>query len=102
MARPFEYSIVSFHFERDLEDWRSSYFDLTLRKDDIVRRLRFLSPSNIRIADVWNNGGMVILDISARQLDSLNVEVANFENATGSIELYARDVIDLDAQKFTS
>ncbi len=63
IERPFEYSIVSFHFERDFEDWRDSYFDLSLRKDSIVRRLRFLAPSNIRIADVLNNGGMVILDI---------------------------------------
>lgn len=101
IENPHQYSIVTFHFESN-EDWRTSYFDLTLRKDDIVRRLRFLSPSRIRIADIWNNGGMVILDISARQLDGLNVEVANYENHQGSIELYARDVIDLDAQEVTS
>lgn len=99
IEQPFEYSITSFHFERDFEDWRESYFDLTLRKGQVVRRLRFLSPTNICVGDIWNNGGMVILDISARQLDGLNVEIANFENSETSISLYARDVIDLDLEK---
>ncbi len=99
IERPFEYSIVAFYFERDFEDGRESYFDLTLRKGNVTRRLRFLAPSNIRIGDVWNNSGMVILDISARQWDGLSVEIANFENAEGSIELCARDVIDLDEEE---
>lgn len=102
MARPFEYSIVSFHFERDLEDWRDSYFDLTLRKGNVTRRLRFLAPSNIRIRDIGNNGGMFILDISSRGWEDKNVEVVNLEMGEGSIELYARDVTDLDAPEFTS
>lgn len=99
---PHQYAILAYNYERNIEDWRDSHFDLTLRKGDVTRRLRFLSPTHIRIGDVENNGGMVILDVRRRQLDGINVEVANFENAAGTIELYARDVTDLDAPEITS
>lgn len=94
--RPYEYEIVGFSYERDIHDWENTHFDLALRKGNVIRRLRFLSPRNIKISRLPQCIGMVILDVSSRQMEGINVEVANYENCEGSVELWARDVIDLD------
>jgi hypothetical protein len=90
----------------DLEriDWWPSpltaktFVDLTFRKGDEVRRLRFLSPSNVQV-DAGFCGqcsGLAIHDIRSRGWDRITVEVRNFEQDPG-ITFLAASVVDLDA-----
>ena len=72
--------------------------DLTLRKGDEVRRLRFLSPSQVCI-DAGFCGqcsGLAIHDIRSRGWDRITVEVRNVEQNPG-ITFLAASVVDLDA-----
>jgi len=39
------------------------------------------------------------LDVRARQLEGIGVEVSDFENSTGSVTFLARAVVDLDTQE---
>ena len=96
----YEYEIIGFSYERDPHDWHDCHFDLVLKKDKIIRRLRFLSPQNLHIGGgLPSCSGMLILDVSQRQLEGLNVRVVNYENSEPAVELWAREVIDLDELK---
>ena len=79
--RPHEYDIVRFDLHNDPVDYRNSYLDLTLRRQQVVRRLRFLRPQRIVIEEGFpvTTRGMVILDIRDRHWDDLRIEVADFE-----------------------
>lgn len=96
--RPHEFVIVRLEYHNDPDDWRNSNLDLVLRREGEVRRLRFLRPQSLKIEEGFPSPthGMVILDISDRQWDGLNVEVADFEASHGKIQFYAESVIDLD------
>jgi hypothetical protein len=75
-----------------------TFVDLTFRKGDEVRRLRFLSPSNVQV-DAGFCGqcsGLAIHDIRSRGWDRITVEVRNFEQDPG-ITFLAASVVDLDA-----
>ena len=60
-----------------------------------IRRLRFFSPTQVRIRDAGMNWGLAIADIRARQLQGIGVELHNFEADEGPMELLARDVVEL-------
>jgi hypothetical protein len=96
--RPWEYDVVGFNYQLSPPDCDEPYIDLTLRKGTLVRRLRFLSPRNLKIDEGFPffSHGMVILDVSARQLDELNVWVHDFEASPGGVTFWARTVVDLD------
>ena len=95
-----KYEIVSFHYVNNLDDKRESYIDMTLRKDNVIRRLRFNGPQNLKIEPGFPEPtrGMIILDVKDRQLEDLKVEVFDYENSSGSVTFLAREVIDLDKQ----
>lgn len=96
--QPWQYSIVDFHVHAD-SDTGESFIDMTLRREGVQRRLRFLDPQNIVIDEgcfPQPTGGMQILDVSHRQLDGLTVEVGDFENEGGAVTFCARQVVDLD------
>ncbi len=97
--RPHEYDILRFDLHNDPLDCRNTYLDLTLRRQHVVRRLRFLRPQRIVIEEGFpaSTRGMVILDIRDRQWDDLRVEVTDFEASHGKLTFVAADVIDLDA-----
>ena len=94
LERAFEYEIIGFNFQKDLKNEIESYIDIALQKGEVIRRLRFLSPINIKVeknfAMTW---GFCILDGSDKFLYH-KVEVCDFEN--DSISFRARKVIDLD------
>ena len=97
--RPWEYDIVAIRIETSIASSEEPHLDLVLRRDDVVRRLRFFSPQDIGIEKdlfLQATGGMQILDTRARQLEGLNVCVSDFEGHQGSITFWARDVINLD------
>jgi hypothetical protein len=98
IENPWEYRIVRLDYQRDPDKPCDAFLDLTFSKAESVRRLRFLRPKNLLIGEGFpdHTAGLVILDISNRQLEGLRVEVANFENSPG-ITFYAAEVLDLDA-----
>lgn len=73
------------------------YLDLVLRhvETQVVRSLRFFSPTQVRIRDSGMNWGLAIDDIRARQMQGIGVRVYNFEADEGPVELLARDVVEL-------
>jgi hypothetical protein len=100
IENPWQYQIIEFHYHVEPDNGEGSFIDLYLKKDDVVRRLRFLKPQNLQIEKgfPYPTGGLCILDIRSRQLDGLGVEVADFENSNGAITFHAWNVIDLDKQ----
>lgn len=96
--RPGQYKIVRLDFNRDLNDARNSYLDLSLHRDGVTRRLRFLRPQRLVIEEGFPAAthGMIILDIRHRQWDDLRVEVADYEASRGAITFCAADVIELN------
>ncbi len=96
LDRPYEYEIADLRYHVGL-DGSEPFLDLTLVLGPTSRRLRFWSPQNLAIEPGFpaSTGGMVILDIRARQLDGLNVQVADWEASNGTITFFARDVVEL-------
>lgn len=95
---PFKYRVVGFCFHRTLDDSEESYLDLSLQREQIVRRLRFFSPRDISIEEGFPHGaGMYIADVRQRGLDGLGVRVDDSESSRGAIRFWARAVVDLDA-----
>jgi hypothetical protein len=95
---PHEYEIIDFNYHHDPYEYSKSYIDLTLQKDEVVRRLRFLEPKDLMIEKGFPSPtrGMAILDVSHHQLDRINIRVADFEASHGEVTFWAFDVIDLD------
>jgi hypothetical protein len=101
IERPWEFDIDLVSYHNNPVDDRHSYVDLTLRREKIVRRLRFLGPRDFQIERGFPTPtrGMCILDVRHRQLEGMGVRVANFEASVGAITFWAREVIDLGALK---
>jgi len=104
VAEP-QHPIISEPWTYELEriDWRSSrviadsYIDLTFRRADERRRLRFLSPTQVKVDEGFCGQclGLAIHDIRSRGWDRVRIEVVNFEQDPG-ITFFAADVVDLD------
>ena len=102
IERPHTFDIV--RFEYHCEDMLGTHLDLTLKRGDEVRRLRFMNPQSLRIGEGFpqSTHGLVILDIRHRQWEGLGVEVDDCENSNGSITFVAAEVVDLDEMALTS
>ena len=75
IEHPCRYSVVGFCFHRTLDDTQESLIDLTLQREQTVRRLRFLSPQAISIGEGFPHGqGLFIADIRRRGLEGLTVD----------------------------
>jgi len=99
LERPWEYEIIELCYHNDPGDWRKSHVDLTLRRGEAVRRLRFLAPQDFEVERGCfprPTGGMCILDVRHRQLEEIGVRVADFEGSHGAVTFWAREVIDLE------
>lgn len=95
--KPLQYQIVEFCYHHDPDDVGNSYVDMTLRRGDTLRRLRFLGPQELEIEKGFPQPtqGMCILDVRHRQLDGIGVRVADFEASWGKVTFWAHEVIDL-------
>jgi hypothetical protein len=99
LDRAHEFDIVRFDLHHDPDDYMNDFLDLTMRRGDEHRRLRFVRPHDFRIGRGFptSTRGMVILDVRSRQMEDIGVKVADFENTTDGVTFYAADVVDLDA-----
>ena len=98
LDRAWEYRIDSFHFEVDHEEPNSSFLDIAFRKNGSVRKLRFLAPRDLEIEKGFPapTGGMMILDVSSRQLEGVGVQVVDREASHGAVTFLAREVVEVD------
>jgi hypothetical protein len=89
-----KHELVGFHYDGLAEE---PFIDLVLRHADtgVIRRLRFFSPTDLRIGSPRMNWGLAIRDVSARQMEGIGVEVYNFENSDAPIEFFARAVLEV-------
>ena len=94
LPRAFEYEIVGLRLEREPFDGSEPFLDLTLRRGQERRVLRFWSPQNLEVerGGPTMTSGLVIYDIRARGLDRLGVEVKDFEASHGRVSFVARIV----------
>jgi hypothetical protein len=102
LSAPWKYRVVGFSFVEPHDG--EPYVDLVLRKDDLVRRLRFPGPREIEIekgfpSPTW---GICIRDVRARGMEGIGVRLTDFEASPGRVSLWARTVIDLDAEDSTA
>ena len=105
IERPWEYAIRSLCYYNAPEGWSASHLDLTLVQGESIRRLRFVAPQDLAVEEgcfPHPTGGMCILDVRHRQLEGINVRVADFEGTRGAVTFWARDVIDLDSDASTA
>ncbi|MCC7063385.1 MAG: hypothetical protein IT456_11310 [Planctomycetes bacterium] len=97
ISKPWECSIGEFHYHVGL-DGSEPFLDLSLHRGEVVRRLRFWSPQQLKIEDGFPSPthGMAILDVGGRGLEGLRVRVVDFEASGGAVTFWARCVVDLD------
>ena len=70
---------------------------ITFRKNEIIKKLKFIEPKNLTIENGFPQPtrGLVIWDISNQQLENLNIQVADIEAAQGAVKFYAKDVFEV-------
>lgn len=95
LPQAWKHELVGFHYDGLAEE---PFLDLVLRhaETSVVRRLRFLSPTELRIGQPHMNWGLALRDVRARQMEGVGVEVYNFENSQAPIEFFARDVAEVE------
>ncbi len=87
------YEIVGVNIQLAPSDGTEPFLDLTVRRGQDRRTLRFFSPRSIEIEEGGPvSGGLKIVDVSSRQLDGVGVRVDDFEAAPGSLRFWARHV----------
>jgi hypothetical protein len=95
VARSWEYELVEFCYQRDVDNQMNSSIDLTLSREGVCRRLRFRGVQDVTFEEGMPPlKGLCIYDLSERQLERLKVRVGNLE--AGGLRFWANDVIDLD------
>lgn len=93
LPEAWRYDIVGVRIELDPPDGSEPFLDLTVRRGNDRRCLRFFSPQLIEIEPGGPvNVALQILDVSGRQLEGLSVQVTDREAARGSLRFLARDV----------
>ena len=97
LPRAFEYEIIGLRLEREPSDGIEPFLDLTLRRGQQRRVLRFWSPQNLEVerGGPTMTHGLVIYDIHARGRERLAVEVDDFEASNGTVKFVARAVEEL-------
>ena len=96
LPEAWRYEIIGVRLELAPEGGGEPFLDLTLRRGDDRRVLRFFSPRDLEIEKGGPvNGGLRIVDVSSRQLDNLGVRVDEFEATSGSLRFWARDVTSI-------
>ncbi len=94
LPEAWHYEIVAVRIELAPVDGSEPFLDLTVRRGEDRRCLRFSCPQMIEIEPGGPvNGALQILDVSGRQLDGLGVQVTDLEANTGSLQFWARDVV---------
>jgi len=93
LDRPYEWKIVELRFVADDEAW----LELRLAKNGVTRRLRFRGVLDLQLERGFPSApGLVIDDVSDRQLEGIGVLVTDREAGNGGLHFWARDVVDAD------
>ena len=99
LPKPWEYQIIDFHFQQPGEYYFDAHIDITFRKENDIRTLRFSSPQSIEIEDSFPYAECLrIIDISRRQWDKKSVwvvDVGHYE----ALKFYAEDVVEINGGK---
>jgi hypothetical protein len=91
---PHEYDVSDFRYHVDREESSESFIEMTLQKNTDSVTLRFWQPFNLKIEEGFPQPtrGMVFYDRSADGLESISIEVADFEGSWGALTFCARSV----------
>jgi hypothetical protein len=94
LQSPWQYDVEDFHYHVDRNNPDKSYIDMNLRKDEVLVKLRFHRPVNLKIEAGFPNAtrGMVFYDVASDFLENIGVEVADFEASQGSVTFSAKSV----------
>lgn len=96
LARPHEFSIIGLSIDADPESPLGPTLDLTLKRGQEIRRLRFRGVRELTIDNGFpNSSGLQILDVRHRQLDAIGVRVSNSEPIGGCPLFWALDVAEI-------
>jgi hypothetical protein len=97
IQNPWEYKVILFQYDCSSDDYLEHFIDLWLKKEHVIKKLRFIGPRQLIIEDGFPcpTHGMQILDVSDRGLENVNVWVSDFEASNGSITFYAKEFIEI-------
>ena len=93
LNQPWECRIAELWYVAKTSD-QEGFIELILSKGSELRRLRFSSPREFSVDDGFEAEsfiGLQIVDVSARQLEGIGVEVSSYENSPG-LRFFARAV----------
>lgn len=92
------YRITALNYDCSSKNFLQHTLDLSLEKDGMTRRLRFLAPQNLVIEQGFPlpTHGMQILDIRSRHLEQIKIEVRDMESNHGAVTFQALELVDLD------
>ncbi|MCI5144302.1 MAG: hypothetical protein D3923_01955 [Candidatus Electrothrix sp. AR3] len=96
--KPHLYDVVYIEWNINPYDYKESHLILHLQKDDMIKKLKFIQPTEVEIEKGFNGvtcSGMEIIDVKDRQLDNIKVQVRNFEQDAG-ITFMAFDVVEIN------
>ncbi len=95
--KPWEYRIVSFHYECSSKHHLNHFIEMWLEKENEIKRLKFIAPIQLKIEDGFpaSTYGLKILDISNRGMENINVWVTDFEASQGAVTFYAKELIEI-------
>lgn len=99
LPRAWEFEIVGLRLEKEPLDGSEAFLDLSLRRGDERRVLRFWSPSDLEVerGGPTMTGGLVIRDLRGRGLDRISVKVDDFEASLGAVRFVARTVEEVES-----
>lgn len=97
ISKAWEWEIMGLNIQREPIDATEPYLDLKLKRCNQVRCFRFWSPQNLQIGEggPTMTHGLMILDVSHRGLDGLNVRIDDFENDPEFVRFWARSVEEI-------
>ncbi|HEX8492489.1 MAG TPA: hypothetical protein VF658_06580 [Pyrinomonadaceae bacterium] len=97
LERAWEYEVFTFSFYQWADEESEPFIDVTLKRGDELRHLRFYSPQDLEIEKGFprKTGGFCIFDVSARGMEGLNVRVDDVEGSWGAVRFWAREVIEI-------
>lgn len=97
LEKPWEYRIVSFHYDCSSLDPREHSLEMVLQKEKTLKKLLFTGPRQLTIEAGFPSPthGMQILDIHEQGLEDMNVLVTDFEATPGAIHFSAKEVTEI-------
>lgn len=97
MPCPSHWDLVEFLYRKSSTDPADSFIDLVFEREGQRRRLRFFGPQDLVMdRGLPNSDGMIILDVSARQLEGLKVRVGHCDHPDGAPTFWAARVEEMD------